>query len=421
MAMEEELAQAEATNPMTTLDDAEGSAETAMLEAGEMSTEVEGQMDEITLTEDSTDELTALADVMQKTTENGGMDETTAEVIEVAVEGIYARMGVRGRAKMPAMEAFGSKTTRLQVTMEAIADIKAFVAKAWKAILDAIVGASEAIMSFFKKLLIGNERMLGRAKAFKDQAEKLTTDKSETENISSGSFGGALAIQGKVSGAEVTKGITTLIEALNKAGEKAGKAGEMAGKVDGEPAGVDLGMGASVGAGDGFEEGPEGMTVSRSAELPGGAAFVSQFVPGGKMTPEQIKATMVMVGRFEPKAEAVKIEEAPTLTKAEMIAIADEVTKLGAAVTKNKAEAEKLYSARKALVEKIKGLMNKPADDATKAGQALATTFNKLSKSFMMDFSKYSVSTGLQALNYVQKSMEQFKVAPKPKAEAAAA
>jgi hypothetical protein len=178
-------------------------------------------------------------------------------------------------------------------------------------------------------------------------------------------------------------------------------------------------MGASVGSADGFDEAPEGMAVTRSAELPGGFAFVSQFTAGGKMTAEQIKATMVMVGRFKPKAEAVEIGEVATLTKAEMIKVADEVIALSEAVTKNKEAADKLYNARKELVAKVKALMNKPADDATKAGQALASSFNKLSKVFMMDFAKYSVGTGLQALNYVQKSMEQFKVAPKLKQIAA--
>lgn len=432
MAMEEEMQQVEEQVELLADTDVEGSAETAMLEASDMESEVDDQMDDIDMVADSSDELSKLADVMEKTTENGGMDEQTAEVIEVAVEGIYSRMGVKRFAKMPALESFGEKTSRLQATRIAVEGVKEFVANAWKKIIEAISSASEFIMDFLKKIFVVNERMVARAQAYKGKLPTIKGKEKSSETVASGSFGKALAMSSEASdfGAELVVGLTDLVEAMVQSVTRA----EAAASGNAVPSGggnvlikLDLSMGAKVGPTEGFNEAKVGMVITRSKMLPGGFAFVSEYLETGfkkDVGPDMIKEIKVSVGEFNPKKElAFKAATVKVASFEEMGKIVDGVIALAKSVTEGKAAADKLYSARKELVGAAKGLMSKeekPED--VKVQQAFSTAYNKLSKNFMLTFNKHSVTTGMQALNYVQKSMEQYAgKAPAAKEEKAAA
>lgn len=420
MAMEEEMLQAEAQTEVLADADIEGSAESAMLEATDMDGEVDGQMDEIEMVADSSDELSNIADVMEKSAENGGMDEQTAEVVEVAVEGIYARMGVKRFAKMPAMEAFSNKDSKLQSTRIAIEDIKTFIANAWKKIIEAISSASEFVMNLLKKIFDVNLRMKDRATAYKTKLATLSGKEAAAKTIAAGSFGKALALNDNepaTFSGDVVIGLKNLIEAMKQSVGRAGQAAANGIIPEGdanEVVKLDLNMGQKVGTSAGFDE-PQiaGMVVTSSAALPGKRAFVSEYLESASksnITLDIIKEIKVYVGDANPKKPLeFKATEVNTATDADMLKIVDAVLVLTEAVAQGKDVADKLYSARKQLINKAKELVNKEKSPAeVKMQQAFAMMYNKLSKSFMTDFNKFSVSTGMQALNYVQKSMEQY-------------
>jgi len=121
--------------------------------------------------------LDKINDVMAESVESGtGLDPTAAQIAEIAVESIRARLGIFDDTKMPAMEAFGAKGSRVAATKLAMESIGDSMGKAWSAIKAAFKKVWSMIKDLYKKFFDGATKL----KAAAESSLKRAQDKSGT-------------------------------------------------------------------------------------------------------------------------------------------------------------------------------------------------------------------------------------------------
>ena len=164
-----------------------GEIEAGAAEVVQQAGEVEELQAAIEDAEEGAETLGQIEGVLEESAESGeGVDETAAEIAEVAVESICARLGIRAAKKsFPAMEAFGSSNSRLSATKIALEGIGEHIKRIWEAIKSAIIRLVEKVKSFFIGLLKNTglvithlEKLLERAKSLPDDAKPKNADLS---------------------------------------------------------------------------------------------------------------------------------------------------------------------------------------------------------------------------------------------------
>lgn len=175
--------------------------------------ETESAADEIDELDESIDDaqtdsdtLEKIQDVMEESVESGeGLDETSAEIAEIAIEAICARLGIKKRT-MPALESFGSANSRVVATKIAIEGIGSRLSELWKAIVAGLKTMRDWIKAFFAKILNALE-------GTKDAIAKLDSAvnafdpakvKAEKETIDNKSLAKALALDKKADASTAT-------------------------------------------------------------------------------------------------------------------------------------------------------------------------------------------------------------------------
>lgn len=189
------------------------SAETSLLETAEAGAEVTGTLDDIESAQTDADSLSTIADTMEATEETGGLDPVAAQVAEVAVESICARLGVQRRKY--AMESFGAKDKRVAATRYAVEEIKDVLKRVWDAIVAAFGKVKEFLKNFFKALFDSNEKLAQRADALVNKATNAKGAPKEKE-VSSGGFGKALGVAGSFKKGDVIASVAGMADWLAK-------------------------------------------------------------------------------------------------------------------------------------------------------------------------------------------------------------
>lgn len=153
-------------------------------------TEVEAGADEIAQTEGDVAELNEAVDgaasdaetlediheVMEQSVEKGeGLDETAAEIAEVAIESICNRLGITNARVMPATESFGSANSRLTATKIAMEGIQDTIRKIWEAIKAAAIRIWDKIVQFFTGVTKNVKSLESHLENLKDRVTKLDT------------------------------------------------------------------------------------------------------------------------------------------------------------------------------------------------------------------------------------------------------
>lgn len=196
-AMEEDTPEVPQDQPMVPETQAE--VETASAEVAEQVGEIE-QVETATVdAEADAATLGEVQEVMQESVEKGeGLDETAAEVAEIAVEAICARLGLRSSTKaIPSMESFGSKSSRLAATKIAIESIGEKIKAIWEAILKAVRWVWEKIKSFWLGLTKSRGQLLKHLEGLQKRVADMPADHEATSKTVSGTAAKAFAIGGK--------------------------------------------------------------------------------------------------------------------------------------------------------------------------------------------------------------------------------
>lgn len=156
-AMEDETQTAELAIDSTGAD----SAEADIVEATDISADVEAGTAEIDQASADAETLTRIADTAEAAEADGGLDPVAAEVTEIAVEAIYARLGVK-HTSYPALESFAGRSGRVRATRIAVEDIKETVKKIWAAVVNAFHKIIDFIGNLFNKMFDVNRKLSAR-------------------------------------------------------------------------------------------------------------------------------------------------------------------------------------------------------------------------------------------------------------------
>lgn len=103
---------------------------------------------------DDADTLEDIGEVMEDSVESGeGLSPEAAEMAEIAVESICNRLGIRNANVLPAMESFGSSSSRVAATRIAMENVGARVKQIWESIKTAVINLFKQIGEFVYKYL----------------------------------------------------------------------------------------------------------------------------------------------------------------------------------------------------------------------------------------------------------------------------
>lgn len=160
-AMEDEALAAD----LAEVDTGADSAEAAIAEVTELGEDLSSASAEIESVSSDAETLELIADKIEATEESGGLTPEAAEVVEVAVESIYARLGLPTKKALPALEGFSNKDSRVKATHIAVEDIREMGKRLWEAIKKAFNQMIDWIVSFWKSLTDATVRIEKRAKA----------------------------------------------------------------------------------------------------------------------------------------------------------------------------------------------------------------------------------------------------------------
>lgn len=417
--------------------------ESDLLEATDMQAEVTAELDQVDAGLSDSEGLAKIADILEETASTGGMDESMARVVEVAVESYYKRLGISNRKTMPAMESFSKDTSRVAATRVAIEGVMDTIKTVWKAIVDAVMRMSAVIKNFFAKLFDVNKRLGDRAGKLKERVSAMGTAKPKEETVTGG-FVSTLAKGNKLDQAGVIKTLGNMTAAAESNPALCVYGAEMLVKFDQlaeQVAFVDkfeqvefplfsVANVNAVGEAEGFKKHPvEGISYHRSVELPGNMAVIIVAATKKLKGTEGIDAlasSKVFVGSFDPKAKKAAVESAPTLNKAGMEAIVTEVAAASAAVEKGKESVQIIEKARAAFLAELKKFASEGAkgdkDSAARLNKLknAATNMNRLTVEMVSSVNKIVVNISKAALDYVEKSAAQYSM-PKEDAKDAKA
>lgn len=170
---------------------------------------------------DSADALQDITDTMEESVEEGeGVDPKAAEIAEIAVEFIAARAGVRHRSTFPAIESFGSSSSRVSATRVAVEGVKETIKKIWETIKAAIKRLWDKIKQFFLGITKNSKKLTEHLEALKKRVQDLPAGAKPIESkLDNSSLAEKLSIKGKADMSTAKK----LLEHANKLPGATGK------------------------------------------------------------------------------------------------------------------------------------------------------------------------------------------------------
>lgn len=132
------------------------------------------------------DTLSDIKDTMEDSVEGDGegLDETSAEIAEVAVEAICARLGFQPTHRpIPATESFGRTSTRRVQTQIAIEGLSDTISRAWEAVKGAVGRIADKVKLFLSGLTKNTEIVVKHLRGLKDRVATLDpkTEKTSEE------------------------------------------------------------------------------------------------------------------------------------------------------------------------------------------------------------------------------------------------
>jgi hypothetical protein len=164
-AMEEEAMAAEDTE--LAIDEAGAdSAEADLVEATDISADVEAGVQEVDQAMADAETLERIAGTAEEANADGGLDPVAAEIAEVAVEAIYSRLGISiAKTNYPALESFSGRSSRGRATSLAVESIREKIGDIWKAVKAAFARLVDFVKNVYQKLTDANRKYHARANA----------------------------------------------------------------------------------------------------------------------------------------------------------------------------------------------------------------------------------------------------------------
>ncbi len=179
--------------------DSEGDAADAFLnEAGEEEERVDELEGEVQQAEGAHRRLNNVADIVETAAENGGLSDDGAQLLDIAVESIYASLGMDKPIGMPALESFTTVASKVNGAKIALETIKETAANVWKKIVEAFKKAVEWMNAFFQKVFTANGRLKARAEKILETAKQVGIRQPAQMEVGNEHLAKAMTINGQL-------------------------------------------------------------------------------------------------------------------------------------------------------------------------------------------------------------------------------
>jgi hypothetical protein len=414
------------------------SLETDMVEVADAGADVDALNSDIAETADVAEALESIAEVLGQAAKNGGIDRHSAAVVAVATDALYARVGV-STSRFPAMESFGSTSSKAAATKVAMEEIKETVKKIWDAIVAAFKRAIQFVIDFWNKVTDASGKMGKRAEELKKAAGELKGEMTEKE-IKNDRIAASLDSSKGAGNAEIIGNLVKLVEDVNS-GKNAEKT-----IVDGGNVAEALGAskefvekfsvkGGAPGANFSEVSGgtaPEGCAVYKSGELPGRKAVTAIGAKADATGEAAVKAyaeSKYEIGAFDPAHKAEEHKPLATLDKAGITSMAEAAGAIAKALATGKQHADKMNEVKKKVAEKAEQLgkaaaaLEEGSADAKAFADArrVAQAFVRLCDQPAVMITSYAISTGKALCDYAELSIKNYGEKKEEKKEEPAA
>jgi hypothetical protein len=377
-------------------------------DANEIQQETESMEDAVA----DAETLDMIANTAEKSVEEGeGMDPVAAEIAEVAVESIYARLGVERKA-IPSLESFGSAGSRKSATRIAIEDWKDTVKKVWEAVKKFFVNLYEKIKNFilnvintFRSLEKAAKSMKARVLDLKGEAkEKTIKDKSLAKGLGRGETGTVTAAKA----IETVKLIQEIGKDSPKVSETASEALSTIAKITTDIKQIieEKNIHKVEAASEDFISTVRSKLPPESQPLFNGDKIIIDVKEEGNGI-----AYSVTVKHSDKGAEELNV-----LTKQEMITICDEVVTLAKNIDEASKSIKKVEEMTKNVTKIVDGII-KLASEGIEEEQvkrnlnlvrSIVLSLGSATTKIASIILGVSTKTGRAALSYVAKSMNQY-------------
>lgn len=420
------------------------SLETELVELVEDIAEQEGEEVQTAEGEEVAAELETMADAVEETVENGGLDQNAAQILEIAVESMYNRVGISTKKRsLPSLESFGATSSRIRATQISVEDMREKAATIYKAIIAQFQKAIEWAVNFFKQVFDLAGKLQARAKDMKTKAAAFKGAPSAA-TVENGRIFKALAVGDSVPDNLSAALDNVIINAKiifersddnSKTAETLAKelaSGNFKGYFESK---LQLQPGTNGASTDvAGAEAPAGLKVTRSTEMLGNTA-VFYTLPAKSMSGQE---ALDAIGHISAKVDSMKegageAKPIKTVDGAEGAKLAAGVEQLAGLLLGYKAKQAAVATIKKQCINVANSLMK--AAGAQEEGAAKDIAAAKATLSYVVrtidqpasSFSKYVLTTGKEVLNLIELSLKtapaakEAPAAEKPAAEPAAA
>jgi hypothetical protein len=301
------------------LDEHADSAETELLEAGDVEDEAEAESDDIDDAVEATEALESIRLVLESRKDKG-LSQAEAQFMNIALAGAYRKCGFSS-VKVYSPESFTDQK-RVQVTRLSMEEINVNLKEVWEKAKEAILRFWEQVKAWVVKVFTALGQYKERASKILAAAQKIDGTPKVAE-LDKPALAKALHIGGAV---DVGRAVGVLEGATKVVIQDQKGVIEMAKAVTaGDAANADSAVTATLtkigkGVGNPKAEGFDKKFVSRSDELPGGFAIVAMW--------DTVADVKVGLSAYKPAAAEVQLKGVKVLTKEEIIKVAEAVAKL---------------------------------------------------------------------------------------------
>ena len=422
-----------------------------MDEAGDAVDETEAKVDQL---EETAANLEAIYMAMESFKKSGGMSKEVAFAFQVGISNSIAKypsLTLSRSAGQPALESFGSASTRMAQTVASLEGLRQILSDFWTMIMKQINKLTAYIRNWFLKVLDAAPRLKKRAEAISERAKDTTGTMGEkkvdlslvrTLSLARKPVTGAqlIAALGSIEEAakarltaksadDYEKTMDSLLEIMEKAVEgkmeEATKGGvsyqnmlELHAKTSSS-----LFKAKSV-SGDNAKRFGDDTSAMMSDEILGGKAFISKQPVAGKHEGDfkrMAAASGDEIGAHDLKAKATESSgQFETLSTSNVIAIADKVADICETIIGYKKGWEGRESQQKRMDTEVKKAISSSEKDSEtdgakgktirSVGSAISTGWRK-GVAFESSLINFSINVGRASLSYCDRSLGQYKKA----------
>lgn len=197
--------------------EASESPEAQELEVERAEAEVDAIEEAIDDATDVIEQVEQISEIVERGNENGGLDQTGAELLSVTLESLYARVGMtkaEGERFVPSIESFGGTGSRIRAGNIALEDMAQRVKTIWENIIKTIKVWIQKGIQLAKEMFVQTDRLKARSAKLREIASKVP-NQARNSGIENDRIANALAV-----GNSVPANIVAEIENLAKIGEK---------------------------------------------------------------------------------------------------------------------------------------------------------------------------------------------------------